>query len=117
MRRNIFYTSNGGSGSGIDSDRNAFLWNPNDRGASRIYADDARPSSHSLGKTYATRLIAANDIFVNPDVSAATDYGLNADFTPKAGSRVVGLGRPRRPSAVTLGRPFTACEQPARPAS
>jgi hypothetical protein len=91
LRRNVFYTSNGGSGSSIDSDWNAFLWNPNDRGPSRIYADDARPSSHSLGKTYAKRLFAA-DIFVNPDVGAATDYGLNADFAPRPGSRIEGLG-------------------------
>lgn len=87
LRYNIFYTCNGGSSRSIDSDYNAFLWNPNDRGASGIYADDASPRSHSLGKTYAKRLVAG-EVFVNPDVSAATDYGLNADFRIKPDSRL-----------------------------
>ncbi len=87
LRRNVFYTCNGGSGSSIDSDHNAFLWNPNDRGASRIYADDGARRSHSLGKTYGTRLVARK-IFVNPDVSAATNYGLKADFRFKRGGRL-----------------------------
>ena len=69
------------------SDHNAYFWLPTQ--------DDnmipVKEGSHSLGRTYATRLSAA-DCFVNPDISAATDYGVSADWHLKPGSPLIGAG-------------------------
>ena len=89
LRNNVFYSHRGFGGT-IDADHNAFMWMPWESGSSSMSSAEG---AHSLGKTYATRLVAAN-IFVNPDVSVTTDYGLNADFSPKPGSVQIGAGDP-----------------------
>lgn len=68
---------------GVDSDYNLFL---SDGGANVLSASEG---GHSLGKTGAP---SAASVFVNPDLSAATDYGVNADFHLKAGSVAIGTG-------------------------
>ena len=78
-RNNIFY-SHRGFGGILDSDYNAFLWEDWENGASTINSGEG---AHSLGRTQAARL-RATDVFVNPDVSASTNYGLNANFRPKS---------------------------------
>lgn len=78
-RNNVFYSHRGFGGT-LDSDYNAFLWNNWESGSSTINSGEG---IHSLGRTFSARL-SASDIFVSPDVSAATNYGLNADFHPKS---------------------------------
>ena len=86
LKKNVFYSHRAGEyGGTVVSDYNAFLWKDWEGGHSSMSSAEG---AHSLGKTYATRLVAKN-IFVNPDISAATDYGVKADFSLKAGSKVV----------------------------
>ncbi len=94
---NIFLSHRGYSGGTISANHNAFLWNNWEGGTSSVYSGEG---ANSLGRTFATRLKAA-DIFVNPDVSAATNYGLEADFRPKPGSPLIGAGNPTY--APTIG--------------
>ena len=96
---NVFYSHRGSYSTGSSStDHNAFLWNlwtdqSVSNGAPQGSSVAASEGAHSLGRTSATRLSAA-DIFVNPDVSATTDYGLNASFRPKPGSVLIGAADP-----------------------
>ncbi len=117
---NVFYSHRGGAyADAAQSDSNAFLWSPwTDYGVSGGSPQASSVSSteggRSLGRTYATRLSAAG-LFVNPDVSAAADYGLAADFRPKPGSALIGAadpahapnhditGAPRSATAPTIG--------------
>jgi hypothetical protein len=97
---NVFYSHRSGYHADT-SDYNAFLWNQwtdsgvssGDLQSSTVSTAEAAAGSHCLGKTYATRLVAA-DLFEDPDVTATTDYGLTADFTPKAGSVLIGAADP-----------------------
>lgn len=71
--------------SGIDSDYNAFCWAAG-QGQSNVPASEG---SHSLGKTYETRVDPA---FVAPDITAAGNWGVGADFRPKTTSPLVRAG-------------------------
>jgi hypothetical protein len=117
---NVFYSHRGGSyADASQSDCNAFLWNSwtdyaVSGGSPQASSVSSTEGARSLGKTYATRLTAAG-LFVNPDVSARTAYGLNADFRPTPGSALLGAadpahapdhditGAPRSATAPTIG--------------
>ncbi len=72
----------------LDSDHNVFCW-VGGSGSNNVPASEG---SSSLGRTYATRV---DPQFVNPDVSATTDWGAEADFSVKAGSPAEGRGASR----------------------
>jgi hypothetical protein len=86
MRNNIFRSYSSYPTSLIlDSDNNAYCW----VGGTSANNIPLNEGPNSIGKTYATKV---DPQFVNPDISAATGYGLHADFTLKAGSPAAGRG-------------------------
>ena len=71
---------------GIDSDYNVFCW-ATGSGSNNVPTGEG---SHSLGKTYATKVDPAALFGANPDITVASHWGLNADFRPDATSPAVG---------------------------
>jgi hypothetical protein len=102
LRNNAFY-SHRGFGDAPDSDYNAFLWNDWEGGPSAVPSTEG---PHSLGRTWDTRLSAA-DIFVDPAVDALHQYGLTADLHPLGA--LLGAGDPAAaPAHDITGAPRSA---------
>lgn len=79
----------------LDSDYNLFSW-VGGSGSNNVPWQEGK---HSLGVTYAKRVDPA---FVNPDITATGDWGLSADFRPKATSPAVGAASPLVAPATDL---------------
>ncbi|NLT93082.1 MAG: hypothetical protein GXY02_08160 [Actinobacteria bacterium] len=101
-RNNVFY-SHRGFGGVVDADHNAFLWNAWEGGGSTM---SAKEGPNSLGTSYATRLDAA-EVFVDPSVDAAHDYGLGADFRPRG--VLADAGDPARAPSCDLAGVSRGC--------
>jgi hypothetical protein len=94
VRNNVFYAHRGTwFASGRTASHNAFMWNQWGDASLSGLQDSTLPTGETspLGSTYETRLLAA-EAFVDPDVSASSGYGLDADFSLKAGSALSGAG-------------------------